>query len=175
MHCTSCGSILLEQTDKFCSKCGSPAKIDKKATSEKGSPLADSSETFFGVNKKFPLKTKWLTIWNYFFLPISGINNTVIAFTTPEISIGLIATTLTIVQFLTAFGLYYRKIWAWRLNWFALVIAYFSGVILPRFIKQSYGFEEPDTQLVLRMIVGILIWIWPNYVYWKKRKELFTN
>jgi hypothetical protein len=121
------------------------------------------------------LKTKWLSIWNYICLPLNGIINIYIVLTSPEILFGFIATILAIVQLSTAWGLHYRKMWAWRLNWIALLINYFCGVTLPRLIKHSYGYEEPGTQLVLRIIFGALIWILPNIIYWEKRKNLFTK
>lgn len=121
------------------------------------------------------LKTKWLSFWNYFCLPIYGIINIYIALTSPDIIFGFITIILAIVQLSTAWGLHYRRMWAWRLNWIALLINYYGGVTLPRFIKHIYGYEEPGTQLTLRIIFGALIWILPNIIYWKKRKNLFTK
>ena len=121
------------------------------------------------------LKTKWLSFWNYFCLPISGIINIYTVLFSLDILFCFIAAMFAIVQLSTAWGLHFRKLWAWRLNWVALLMSYYGGVTLPRFIKLSYGYEEPGTQLVLRIFFGALIWLLPNIIYWEKRKNLFTK
>jgi len=121
------------------------------------------------------LKTKWLQVWNYFVLPIGGAFNAFAAFTALDFSLGFVAVILASVQFLTAFGMHYRTKWAWKLNWLAILVFYYGGVINPRVMKHNYGIEEPSEQLILRIIVLALIWLWPNYIYWRKRKDLFSN
>jgi hypothetical protein len=147
------------------------AEITKKL--EETTPLSGNKRAARDISR--PLKTKWLRVWNYLFLPLSGINNIYVAVTISEISSSILAAIFAIVQLSTAFGLYHRKLWAWRLNWVALLLSYYGGITLPIFLKKAYGVEQTFNQTVLSMILSALIWLWPNYVYWKKRKELFIQ
>jgi len=142
-------------------------EITKKL--EEMQPLSDNKRA------SKPLKTKWLKAWNYLFLPLSGINNIYVAVTISEISFSILSAIFAIIQLSTAFGIYHRKLWAWKLNWVALLLSYYGGVTLPIFLKRAYGVEQTINQTILSMIIYALIWLWPNYVYWKKRKELFIQ
>jgi hypothetical protein len=68
-------------------------------------------------------------------------------------------------------GLIKRKLWAWKANW-AIII---GEPILLAFNKISH--KPSQHQLILFLgffaILGI-IWIWPNYIYFKKRRILFS-
>jgi hypothetical protein len=167
--------VALGVTDEVLETRGVTDEMRAELTKQLEKTMPRSTEKRVSQGVSGILKIKWLRIWNYFCLPLSGINNIYVAVTASEISFGIIAAIFAILQLSTAFGLYHRKMWAWRLNWIALVLSYYGGVTWPRFIKETYGVEEPATQIVLRIIIGILIWLWPNYVYWKKRKELFAH
>jgi hypothetical protein len=147
------------------------AEITKKL--EETMPRSGNKKAHRGVNR--PLKTKWLKVWNYFCLPLSGINNIYVAVTSSEILFSILAAIFAIIQLSTAFGIYHRRLWAWRLNWVALLLSYYAGITLPIFLKKAYGVEQTFNQTVFNMIIFALIWLWPNYVYWKKRKELFIQ
>jgi len=71
------------------------------------------------------------------------------------------------------YGLHRRKLWAWQWNWIVISIAY-VGMLVPMFPNTS-SIGDMFMQFVVRLFVGSLIWMWPNYVYWKKRKNLFSN
>lgn len=122
-----------------------------------------------------PLKIKWLKAWNYLFLPLSGISNIYSAVTISDIPSSLLSAIFAIIQLSTAFGLYHRKLWAWTLNWVVLLLSYYGGITLPIYLKRAYGVEQTFNQTILGMIISALIWLWPNYVYWKKRKGLFIQ
>ena len=147
------------------------AEITKEL--EETMPRSGDKRAHRGVSK--PLKTKWLKVWNYFSLPLSGINNIYVAVTASEVLFSILTAIFAFIQLSTAFGLYHRRVWAWKLNWIALLLSYYGGVTLPIFLKKAYGVETNFNQIVISMFICALIWLWPNYVYWNKRKELFIQ
>lgn len=133
-----------------------------------------ASKAISGRGKEILLGTKWLKVWSYFFLPLSGVLNIIASFPKADYASVFLTLAVAILQFVTSFGLYNRKLWAWKMNWIAIIVAYINSITAPTFIKQSYGYEESTVQFFLRIILFIIIWIWPNYIYWKKRMELFS-
>lgn len=118
------------------------------------------------------LGTKWLKFWNYFSLPVGGVLGLLMSLDLP--AIGIIMAPLAILQFVVAYGLHYRKLWAWQWNWVLVIITYI-GMLIPAPIPGSHGGTAGlAVQFVIRLILGSLIFLWPNHVYWKKRKELFS-
>lgn len=176
---TECASGVLEEvlksrgvTDEM------RAEITRKL--EETRPRSGDKRARRDVSK--PLKTKWLRAWAYFILPLFSIQSIYFAMTISEISFSILSAIIAIIQLSTVFGLYHRRVWAWRLNWILLLLTYSGGVIgavtLPIFIKKTYGVETSLDQIVFETIIGALIaaliWLWPNYAYWKKRKGLFV-
>ncbi len=168
MFCSQCGSSL-DLNASFCSKCGLPIN---KAPSPVGqfSSLEQPATTPAQVHDVTALGTMWLELWNYVALPLGGVYNLLM---TP--AHGIILVPLAILQFAVAYGLYHRKPWAWRWNWVLLVIAYINiSIYLPVPTHGPYGGTvDLVVQFVPQLLLGGLIWMWPNYVYWKKRKGLF--
>jgi len=119
------------------------------------------------------LGTKGLKFWNYFSLPVGGVLAVLMSIGMP--SLVNILVPLAVLYFVVAYGLHYRKFWAWQWNWVVVVITYISMLIL---ISTSGSYDVSANlmaQFVFKLILGGLIWIWPNYVYWRKRRLLFST
>jgi hypothetical protein len=113
-----------------------------------------------------PLGTKWLKFWNYFSLPVGGAFGLLMSFGIP--TIGFILVPIAILQFMVAYGLHNRKIWAWQLNWVLILLS----CLIPRAANSSIDFWAQ--LIIIQIPLFGLIWMWPNYVYWKKRRVLFS-
>jgi hypothetical protein len=81
---------------------------------------------------------------------------------------------LSILYLGVAYGLDYRRLWAWKWNWVLIAIC-FILMSVPMPPQGSSGSEvELLALFVVRLTMGSVIWMWPNLVYWRKRKVLFT-
>jgi len=79
----------------------------------------------------------------------------------------------SILQFVVAYGLHHRRLWAWKWNWVIIIIEYITGTI-PILTPNIESYAKLVARLFFKAIFLGLIWMWPNYVYWKKRKVLFS-
>lgn len=116
------------------------------------------------------LGTKWLKFWNYFSLPVGGILCIllVFAFATPEyIFLGLV---LAYAHFHIAYGLHRRVLEAWKWNW-VMVVATWIGGSIPYHFGTMLDFTA---RFAITFLLFGAIWMWPNYVYWMKRRVLFS-
>ena len=129
------------------------------------------------------LPTNWLNFWIYIRLPLGALLQPLIFFT--EEGSGavaqdttLVALTLMIFGSIGAFavtvavGLHYRRLWAWKANWLLL---FGEWPLMPAVSEV----EIPDVLVYLIGYLGALIfiglvWVWPNYVYFRKRRVLFA-
>jgi len=164
MYCIQCGTRL-EATGNFCSECGHPTSRESVPETPESAPTTlspvDPNIEYFK-----PIGTKWLKFWNYFSLPVGGILGLSISLSMPVLWI--FGVPISILQFVVAYGLHHRKIWAWQWNWLIIGLNWFGGTIPNSF--DSYSFAASGASFV---ILGV-IWMWPNYVYWKKRLMLFS-
>lgn len=165
MFCTQCGTKLAS-TARFCSNCGLPISVELLpvgATVTKTTSTAQAN-----VTDPAKLGTKWLKFWNYFSLPVGGIFGLLIPLGMPNL--GIIMVPFAILQFAVAYGLHQRKLWAWRWNWVLIVLTWFSGAI-----PNSFG-SSADLLAKFAILVPVfgLVWMWPNYLYWRKRRFLFS-
>jgi len=125
-------------------------------------------------------KTSWLILWIFKLImgPILGLIIYILDIL--EISsktaigpINIIVTGIIIYSFavLVGIGLIKRRLWAWKANW-AIII---GEPILLAFNKMSHQSSQHQLAFFLGFygILGI-IWIWPNYIYFKKRRILFS-
>lgn len=128
---------------------------------------------FSHMNKN--IKTKWLKFWNYVSLPIGGVIYFLIGFLIfdkfPVLGIFLVL--LSFLYFVVIYGLHYRKLWAYQCNWIIIIIVYLSMSIpiSPNESSNNYLIG----QFIIKLFLSSLIWMWPNYVYWKKRRNLFFS
>ena len=170
MHCPECGAQLTNNP-KLCSNCGQT--INGNGTPAGQVTVIPSPETDFHTSiASSSLGTKWLKFWNYFSLPAGGILGLLMVLSLPVF--GIIFVPIAILQLVVAYGLHYRRLWAWRWNWVLIVITYI-GMAIPKPTLGVYGNGVYwVSQFVSVTVLGGLIWMWPNYVYWKKRRALFS-
>lgn len=175
MFCSQCEAPL-EPSVQFCANCGLQAR---KETSSIDTLAIIQSTTAVPAPIVDPAKlgTKWLVFWNDLALPVGGILGLLMSFGTPPLGItriaiyklGIIA--ISILNLVVAYGLWRRKLWAWQWNWNLIFIAYANIVI--KLSQPSPGCNRAILFFVA-LILGGLCWMWPNYVYWKKRRVLFS-
>jgi hypothetical protein len=118
------------------------------------------------------LGTKWLKFWNYFSLPVGGVLGILVSLSMPALATFIAP--LAFAQLIVAYGLHHRKRWAWQWNWVLVALTYINMLIPAPGLISDGGTEDLLVQFVIRLFLASLIWMWPNYVYWRKRRELFS-
>ena len=167
------------------------AKQSDKSSSASPPDIAKHPDTGHAGTTK-PLGTKWLKYWNYFSLPVGGLLGLFTALGLRGLSapgfalnVGTIrfdAETLTalvigvsLLQLVVAYGLHKLELWAWQLNWVIIVLAWISLALSVPPRSTPYPQSELAFLFAFKLILGGVLWIWPNYVYWKKRRGLFPR
>jgi len=75
-----------------------------------------------------------------------------------------------------AYGLHRRRLWAWTWNWAMVGLTYLLLIDPTSALGLSVSsIEGAGLIYPLRLAFYALIWIWPNYIYWMKRKALFSS
>ncbi len=116
------------------------------------------------------LGTKWLKFWNYFTLPVGGILCILLVFafaTSKYLFLGLV---ISYVHFHIAYGLHRRMLEAWKWNW-VMVVATWIGGSIPYYFASMLDYAA---EFAITFLLFGAIWMWPNYVYWMKRRVLFS-
>lgn len=172
LYCTQCGATLV-LADRFCAKCGSQIRssqelLDVPPTGPTVAQAVSPPAASLGA-ASVVLGTKWLKFWNYFSLPVGGILCIFFIFAFPEPK--YVFGGLSYLHFYLAYGLHRRQLWAWQLNWVMIVVTWIAGSI-PDFFASAIDFWAK--YFVVFLILGVF-WMWPNYVYWKKRRILFSS
>ena len=121
----------------------------------------------------------WCYFWNYILLPLNVFVDLIIVIGGQQIFVlqqifalspGIILALLLHGSIAVALviGLHERRQWAWTLNGYFLV---FSSLLQVIFMSENkdVGF------IILWVIMHATIWLWPNEVYWTKRKHLFNT
>ncbi|HXX86439.1 MAG TPA: hypothetical protein VEN29_20965 [Casimicrobiaceae bacterium] len=139
------------------------------------------------------LGTRWLKFWNYVGLPVATVAAFLASLDLPRFRYENLP--IAVLCITVALGLHKKKLWAWQWNWVALALVYvaflvpvsirdfdgsFPGFVAlgirtltsTRWTRDSLG--DLALPLALRLILASLIWLWPNWVYWKKRVGLFS-
>jgi hypothetical protein len=126
-----------------------------------------------------PLGMRWYKWWTYGNLPLSVAINliTIPLLEAQGIAINIL---ISILAVCTIFGLHQKREWAWRLNWLMIFVAYIKGAISAGTPRLSEYFTPPSNEemavrVIMWLIIGGLVWLWPNIVYWRKRKHLFVD
>lgn len=116
-------------------------------------------------------ETKWLWFWNYISLPLGVVWSFLYILSYPILAVVLVP--IAGVYIATIIGLHRRMKWGWIMNWIAIGVTYLN-LILPNPAAMSNKKAEVFWTLVgINIFIYGLVWIWPNVVYWKKRKSLF--
>lgn len=115
------------------------------------------------------LGTRWLKFWNYFSLPVGGLLSILLffRFSTPYYAFFFLA----YLHFLLAYGLHHRRLWAWQWNWVMVVLTWIGGAIPLQFSSAL----DLAVSFFIRFVIFGVVWMWPNYVYWKKRRNIFKE
>jgi hypothetical protein len=174
MYCPECG-VQLDNNPKFCPNCGhsitgnvAPTpQVTVNSTSDTPAPAAVASPS---------LGTKWLKFWTYFSLPVGGVLELLQSLDSPLV---VIVFPISIFRFVLAYGLHHRRLWAWQWNWVVIALQSIGGlgftVETADKLNAYYRHEAYLVWLLLIIVVlVVLIWVWANYVYWKKRRILFS-
>ena len=169
MYCPACSAEIINNP-KFCSSCGHAINgNDAQAEQISAIPSQEIPVHTGGVVPM--LGTKWLKFWNYFSLPVGGVLGLLMSLGVP--ALGIIMVPISIFQFVVAYGLHQRKLWAWQWNWVLITITYISMAI-PTSTPGVHSGGVDLIQFAIKAVLGGLIWMWPNKVYWKKRRSLFS-
>ena len=117
------------------------------------------------------LGTKWLSFWNYFCLPVGALADLVMVFMSPHVIVKALCVVAFPLRIATAIGLHQRRRWGWNVN--CVMIGWVSLFMLVP--SQQYD-NGPLLAVVFgfRLLLTGLAWIWPNVVYWRKRRSLFS-
>ena len=139
------------------------------------------------------LGTKWLKFWTYAGLPGVGLVALLLSFQLPRFGYEILP--IAILCAAVAFGLHKRKLWGWQWNWVVVTVVYLV-LLVPLPIREAHGgFAEflargavnllsmrwtqdrPGDLLVplaTRLILVSILWLLPNWLYWKKRRGIFS-
>ena len=147
---------------------GPPSSAERVGMINSAGTVVEQQES----EKHSGLGTKWLMFWNYFSLPVGGIVGLLAALSMPDMSIILVP--LSILQFVVAYGLHHRRMWAWKWNWVLIAISLFSASIPPPATGSHDGGAEVAALFLVKFAIFSLVFLWPNIIYWKKRKVLFV-
>lgn len=160
-----------------------------------GNKIADKIEqgNSTGASGSIPAKSilpiKWLMYWMYFSLPLGGF----VAFIRAIIKFGnggvepTMLLAIGVLQCATTWGLLKRRLWGWSLNWVALLVTcitmsfsnftYFvsAGV----WVELTFSKTWPALWTLsiagpFYFFLSMLLWMLPNFIYWRKRRGLFT-
>ena len=170
MYCPECGAQLTNNP-KFCSNCGHAINDNDVPDGQVTVNPPKETPVDAGVTTSL-LGTKWLKFWNYFSLPVGGVLGLLMSLGVP--ALGIIMVPISILQFVVAYGLHHRSLWAWQWNWVLIVIAYVSMAVPTPMPGAHSGGADLVVQFAIKAVLGGLIWMWPNHVYWKKRRVLFS-
>lgn len=115
---------------------------------------------------------RWFYFYTYFLLPIWVLNSLVYIDKVKEAEIlplGGIA--LIVAVFI---GLHKRWIWGWYLNW-VLLTAWTLQYPLTLPSLQKFSGQEKIFAYAFALVITGFLYLWPNVVYFRKRKVLFRN
>lgn len=139
------------------------------------------------------LGTKWLRFWTYIGLPVLTIVAFLISLDLPGMRYENLP--IAILCLTVAGGLHKRKLWAWQWNWLAIALVYVAALVpfpirdfngsYPDFLAQGMkqlistrwtrdSLGDVALPFTIRLILASLVWLWPNWLYWKKRMPLFA-
>jgi len=72
---------------------------------------------------------------------------------------------IILIYLVLFWGLYKRKLWGWKFNWSFIFVEPLLG---------PFGVVSNPILLFIYITGGIILYSFPNYIYFKKRKHLFS-
>lgn len=172
MYCRECGNKLFE-SDKFCSNCG--IKINKNFLEINKQMNISSDKVVSEKNNILPMN--WYNFFTYFRLPLGIVLNTYTLFTYNyssfvynkiELGIFFINIALIILLVLSFYMLHKRM-----KNTMTCIIILLLVECLS-IIGNCINSFNVLTYIVITFITFV-IWFIPNYIYFKKREDIFIN
>ena len=136
-------------------------------------PELRDSPDFLALLGKYPTGTKWLALYTLLRVPLVLLLLKLLFGTHPSylhlvLHVGLILFNATLF-----WGLAVRRHWAWHLVWAALSL---DALLWLSFVFSPIASERTTmAAYVMPILITAMIWIWPNYVYFMKRKHLFRH
>jgi len=142
----------------------------------------DSGWTHLGVRgmpevERQAIPMRWATFWIYFSLPMGVLQGFLVAVGGVPVVypwLRVAAIIFVILQAWIAMQLRQRDHAAWTLNWIIVVVAILPGAFS---ILMAPGADRDESAIraTLYVLIGLVVWIWPNWVYWNKREPLFDG
>ena len=190
MYCRNCGNEILG-TDKFCWKCGEKiskalAYNNKEEIESINVPnMSSTNQSNTNINANLPMR--WWNFWKYVRFPLGLIFSLFRLSTYKYTSFNFYVLAFVITDIIMLlFAIYTYDLFMHKKKKGYLIF------ILFMFVESIYscGFSTLNTALsnttileswefilsfILVLIIWGIIWILPNYIYFKKRKECFCN
>lgn len=159
-----------------------PSPSPSSSGSAEGSSQSSEPASASGAPGESPMRSgmRWATFWIYFNLPFEALLCGVFAFilfglSTPLGAIlGAIFGGMALLQVWLCMQLRQGDHRAWVLNWIPICLKWIGGTLG---VLTSGGFDRQESvaRAAIYFVLGAIVWMWPNWVYWHKREELFTN
>ncbi|MGN1269335.1 MAG: zinc-ribbon domain-containing protein [Clostridia bacterium] len=194
MYCRKCGNKLLD-SDKFCAKCGNKIILEEKNSKIKDVKNIESQEQLQQVStqlsqednvnldnnsKKLPMN--WWKFWQYFRLPVGLLISIYNLSYYSEATINFITIIVFIANIVLIcligyafYGLIERK----KFGYNVLITVLFLEPLWNCFFNCLENCDS-STQIAEFIITFLFafgficaVWVYPNYVYFTKRKKLF--
>ena len=147
------------------------AKEELKKRNIKEDIINDKKEEI--IKKPVELPVRWLKFYTYFRLPLVLIFTIISTGAYLQLPIDEMARVIfiavtaifAILIILVFIGLHKKRLWGWKLNW---VFISFEIVL------SAFGRAEDGVTFGIFLSIAALIWFLPNYIYFNKRRLLFS-
>lgn len=121
------------------------------------------------TNKPDDIPVRWLQFYTYFRLPV-GLIISIVSFlaindATEQIVSLILTIPFVILAVLVFIGLHKRRLWGWKLNW---------ALIGTEIILFGLDRAEDGISFGIFFSIALLVWFTPNYIYFNKRRLLFS-
>jgi len=126
------------------------------------------------MNNKKRISTIWLDFLNYIFMPFNILTITLTAikqFGLNHIIISILYIVALIIYFVCFYKVHKRDKYGYYLLYLYIILSLFMNIIE---IINRYKVNN-IMHAIIMFIVGIILWIIPNYVYLRKRKNIFCK
>lgn len=190
LFCPHCGTLRVSDEDLYCRNCGNrysklasesplpsqPEELPPIAKTWTAEPTEIDHDKTAKTNDTSELKTNWLDFWIYVKLPLSVLSllYELIQTKSSDLFLGelIVALPLAWLLIATLLGLRRRRLSAWQSNWIVLAL---ECLFYP--FTRTYTGTQEDRILatVFTFFIYCLVWGLPNYVYFSKRRQLFSG
>ena len=184
MYCRNCGNKLLD-SDKYCNLCGSEVVSTINSDSiEHEQPTEEDNKITKSASNNLPMN--WWKFWLYFSFPFGiafsilnlkdyvGLKINFITFLVLIINILMILLTCVAYYFMIN-----RKKRGYELVIANLITVACWNALFSTLETISNNIETTFSEFFISFAIALVIigivWIYPNYIYFKKRKHLFSN